>query len=299
MLYRRPDLLHRILEVNAQAVAQYLNAQIEAGAQAVMIFDSWGGALADGAFQAFSLDYIRRVLANLRTEREEPETDADGRVTGTRMVKVPSIVFTKGGGLWLEEIAASGCDAVGVDWTVNLARARAAVGARCALQGNLDPMALMAAPGQVQAEARKVLDSYGAPAAGEGHVFNRGPRHLAVHPSGERFGAGRGGASAQPGDPRQERARRILLRREGASRVHPGRCIAAFRGVFSLHLCTLRTQVCQAVTCAEPRSGAFCKYLIRNGFFMNKNRATDLCARIGAVFRAIGQSWPQIYPQVL
>ena len=174
MLYRRPDLLHRILEVNAQAVAQYLNAQIEAGAQAVMIFDSWGGALADGAFQAFSLDYIRRVLANLRTERDEPETDADGRVTGTRRVKVPSIVFTKGGGLWLEEIAASGCDAVGVDWTVNLARARAVLGGRCALQGNLDPMALMAGPEQVQAEARKVLDSYGAPAAGEGHVFNLG-----------------------------------------------------------------------------------------------------------------------------
>ena len=174
MLYRRPDLLHRILAVNADAVAAYLNAQIEAGAQAVMIFDSWGGALADGAFQAFSLDYIRRVLAALRTERDEPQTDAGGRVTGTRRVRVPSIVFTKGGGLWLEQIAASGCDAVGVDWTVDLARARALVGQRCALQGNLDPMVLMAGESAVRREAQRVLDSFGAPAPGFGHVFNLG-----------------------------------------------------------------------------------------------------------------------------
>ncbi len=174
MLYRRPDLMHRILEINAKAVADYLNAQIEAGAQAVMIFDSWGGALADGAFQAFSLAYTRRVLAALRTERDEPEVDADGRVIGTRRVRVPSIVFTKGGGLWLEEIADSGCDGVGVDWTVNLGKARASVGGRVALQGNLDPMALMASPDQVQAEACKVLDAFGTPSAGSGHVFNLG-----------------------------------------------------------------------------------------------------------------------------
>ena len=118
MLYQRPDLLHRILAVNADAVAAYLNAQIAAGAQAVMIFDSWGGALADGAFQEFSLAYVRRVLSALRTAGE---------------VRVPSIVFTKGGGLWLEQIAASGCDAVGVDWTVNLGQARARVGGRCAI----------------------------------------------------------------------------------------------------------------------------------------------------------------------
>ncbi len=174
MLYRRPDLLHRILAVNAEAVASYLNAQIEAGAQAVMIFDSWGGALADGAFQEFSLEYVRRVLAALRTERDEPELDADGRAVGTRRVRGPSIVFTKGGGLWLEQIAASGCDAVGVDWTVDLARARELVGGHCTIQGNLDPMALMATPQQVQAEARRVLDRFGAPAAGTGHVFNLG-----------------------------------------------------------------------------------------------------------------------------
>ena len=164
MLYKRPDLLHRILEVNAAAVAAYLNAQIDAGAQAVMIFDSWGGALADGAFQAFSLAYTRRVLAQLRLERDE---------AGVR-VRVPSIVFTKGGGLWLEEIAATGADAVGLDWTVNLGSARARVGHRVALQGNLDPMVLMAEPAQVKAEALKVLESFGPPSAGAGHVFNLG-----------------------------------------------------------------------------------------------------------------------------
>jgi uroporphyrinogen decarboxylase len=157
LLYRRPDLLERMLAVNAQAVAAYLNAQIEAGAQAVMIFDSWGGALADGAFQRFSLAYTRQVIAALRRPQGEPV-----------------IVFTKGGGLWLEDIAASGCDAVGVDWTVNLGQARARVGARCAIQGNLDPMALMAEPLQVREEARRVLDAFGPPARGTGHIFNLG-----------------------------------------------------------------------------------------------------------------------------
>jgi uroporphyrinogen decarboxylase len=155
LLYKRPDLLERVLAVNAEAVASYLNAQIAAGAQAVMIFDSWGGILADGAFQRFSLAYTRQVLAKL--------------TPGT-----PSIVFTKGGGPWLDQIAAAGCDAVGVDWTVNLASARAQVGHRVALQGNLDPMVLMAEPAQVADEARKVLDAFGKPAAGAGHVFNLG-----------------------------------------------------------------------------------------------------------------------------
>ena len=164
MLYSRPDLLHRILEVNAQAVAAYLNAQIEAGAQVVMIFDSWGGVLADAAFKEFSLAYTRKVLAGLKRDRVE----------NGQSVRVPTIVFTKGGGLWLESIADSGADAVGVDWTVNLAQARQRIGARCAIQGNLDPMSLMASPEQVRAEARKVLDSYGTPAAGHGHVFNLG-----------------------------------------------------------------------------------------------------------------------------
>jgi uroporphyrinogen decarboxylase len=160
MLYARPDLMHRVLDVTAQAVIQYLNAQIDAGAQAVMIFDSWGGALADGAYQAFSLAYMRKILAGLQREK-------DG-------VRIPAIVFTKGGGLWLDEMADSGADALGLDWTVNLGRARALVGDRVALQGNLDPAILMANPDQVRQEVEKALASYGTPAAGHGHVFNLG-----------------------------------------------------------------------------------------------------------------------------
>ena len=169
MLYRQPELLHRILAVNARAVADYLNAQIEAGAQAVMLFDTWGGTLADGHFQRFSLRYLREVVQALHVERTERA--ADGSPVRWR---VPSIVFTKGGGQWLEDIAGIGCDAVGVDWTVNLGQARARIGSHVALQGNLDPMALMGEPGQVRGEAIKVLESFGVPQAGTGHVFNLG-----------------------------------------------------------------------------------------------------------------------------
>ncbi|HEY5800604.1 MAG TPA: uroporphyrinogen decarboxylase [Burkholderiaceae bacterium] len=160
MLYSRPDLMHHILKTNAQAVAAYLNAQIDAGAQAVMIFDSWGGALADGAYQEFSLAYMREVMGQLKRTH-------DG-------VKIPAICFTKGGGLWLEEIAGIGCDAVGLDWTVNLGKARALVGDKVALQGNLDPVVLFAQPEQIRAEVGKALASYGTPSAGHGHVFNLG-----------------------------------------------------------------------------------------------------------------------------
>jgi uroporphyrinogen decarboxylase len=164
MLYSRPDLLHKMLTVNADAVAAYLNAQIEAGAQAVMVFDSWGGVLADGAFQSFSLDYTRRALAQVKREHE-----------GQR---IPHIVFTKGGGGWLEEIAALGCDVVGLDWTVSLAAARQRIGGFAALQGNLDPSVLFASPEQVQAEVVKTLDSFGPWHAGDGravgHIFNLG-----------------------------------------------------------------------------------------------------------------------------
>ena len=170
MAYARPDLMHRILEVNAQAVAAYLNAQIEAGAQAVMIFDTWGGVLADGAYQRYSLDYVARVVQALKREH-------DGR-------RVPVVTFTKGGGLWLEQIAAIGVDAVGLDWTVNLGQARERVDGRVALQGNLDPNILFAPPQTIRAEARAVLDSYGNH---PGHVFNLGhgiwqftpPEHVA------------------------------------------------------------------------------------------------------------------------
>jgi len=171
MLYRRPDLLHRVLDVNARAVADYLNAQIEAGAQAVMLFDTWGGTLAHAAYLEFSLAYIRRVIGSLARE-------AGGE-------RVPSIVFTKGGGPWLESIAACGCDAVGLDWTVSLADARRRVGDRVALQGNLDPLVLLADAAAVRREAERTLADYGA---GPGHVFNLGhgivpatpPEHVAA-----------------------------------------------------------------------------------------------------------------------
>ena len=160
MLYDRPDLMHHILTVNAKSVASYLNAQIDSGAQAVMIFDTWGGALADGVYQAFSLHYMREVIKGLKREH-------DGQ-------KIPCIVFTKGGGLWLDEIADSGADAVGLDWTVNLAKARQQVGHKVALQGNLDPNVLFAKPDQIHAEVEKVLNSFGKPGPGTGHVFNLG-----------------------------------------------------------------------------------------------------------------------------
>ena len=164
LMYARPDLMHRILAVNAESVAQYLNAQIEAGAQAVMIFDSWGGVLADGMFQRFSLDYSKRVLARVKTEHE-------GR-------RIPRILFTKGGALWLDEIAAAGADVVGLDWTANLGQARARVGDRVALQGNLDPNVLFAPPEVVREQVRAVLDDFGRPqrvdGTWDGHVFNLG-----------------------------------------------------------------------------------------------------------------------------
>jgi uroporphyrinogen decarboxylase len=160
MLYDRPDLMRHILQTNAIAVADYLNAQIDAGAQAVMLFDTWGGALADGVYQSFSLQYMQEVLRRLQKEK-------DG-------VPIPAIVFTKGGGLWLDQIANIGANAIGLDWTVNLAAARAAVGGRAALQGNLDPNVLFAQPEQIRAEVAKVLASYGEHAAGSGHVFNLG-----------------------------------------------------------------------------------------------------------------------------
>src|SRR3989338_7258298 len=160
LMYSRSDLMHRILAINADSVAAYLNAQIDAGAEAAMIFDSWGGVLADGAFQEFSLAYTRRVLSQLKKEHNG--------------YRIPHIVFTKGGGIWLDEIADSGCDVVGLDWTMNLGKARARVGDRVALQGNLDPNVLFAQPEQVQAEVIKTLDSFGKPSATSGHIFNLG-----------------------------------------------------------------------------------------------------------------------------
>ncbi|MBU3735942.1 MAG: uroporphyrinogen decarboxylase [Methylobacterium sp.] len=157
MAYARPDLLHHLLDITAQAVTLYLNAQIEAGAQAVMIFDSWGGALSHAAYQEFSLHYMAKIVAGLTRERE-------GR-------RVPSIVFTKGGGLWLESQAAIGADALGLDWTVDIAEARKRVGDKVALQGNLDPAILLATPEAVEKEVAAILAGYGK---GSGHIFNLG-----------------------------------------------------------------------------------------------------------------------------
>ena len=164
LMYQRPDLMHRILAVNAAAVTAYLNAQIEAGAQAVMVFDSWGGVLSDAAFRRFSLAYTQRVLDGLKKEHG-----------GHR---IPHIVFTKGGGLWLEAIAATGADVVGLDWTVDLAEARRRTDDRVALQGNLDPMVLFGGEAAIRAEAEAVVDRFGRPQRADGrhggHIFNLG-----------------------------------------------------------------------------------------------------------------------------
>ncbi len=183
MLYRRPDLAHRLLDTNARAVARYLNAQIEAGAQAVMLFDTWGGTLAHAAYLEFSLPYIERVLQALTPVREQ--------------ARVPRIVFVKGGVPWLEAIAACGCDAVGLDWTASLGEARRRVGGRVALQGNLDPLVLLTDPATVRREAEATLADFGV---GAGHVFNVGhgivpatpPEHVlalveAVHAASPRY----------------------------------------------------------------------------------------------------------------
>jgi uroporphyrinogen decarboxylase len=158
MLYARPDLLHRILDVTADAVIAYLNAQIECGAQAVMLFDTWGGSLSEAAYAEFSLAYLQKIIARLHKTWEHE--------------KIPAIVFTKGGGLWLEKIAACGCDGVGLDWQVNIGDARRRVGDKVALQGNLDPNVLFAPPQTIVTETRKVLDAFGS--GNTGHVFNLG-----------------------------------------------------------------------------------------------------------------------------
>jgi uroporphyrinogen decarboxylase len=157
IMYTRPDLLHRLLEVNAQTTIHYLNAQIEAGAQAVMIFDSWGGALSHNAYVEFSLNYMQKIVTGLTKH-------ANGR-------KVPSIIFTKGGALWLEAQAEVGADALGLDWAVDIGQARSRVGDKVALQGNLDPITLLSTPERIEKEVVNILASYGH---GAGHVFNLG-----------------------------------------------------------------------------------------------------------------------------
>lgn len=157
MLYADPQLLHQLLDKLADAVILYLNAQIKAGAQSVMIFDTWGGVLGHREYLDFSLHYMHKIVAGLIRENE-------GR-------KVPVTLFTKGGGMWLEAMAETGCDALGVDWTVNLAQAKARVGHKVALQGNMDPSVLYASPARIEQEVRSILADFGE---GSGHVFNLG-----------------------------------------------------------------------------------------------------------------------------
>ena len=162
LLYGEPRELRRLLAILADATATYLNGQIAAGAQAVMLFDTWGGVLTPATYREFSLEYMNRIVADLAREH-------DGR-------RVPVIVFTKGGGAWLEDMVSIGCDALGVDWTTDLSDARRACGDRVALQGNLDPGVLHAPPAQIRDRVAQVLASYGA---GHGHVFNLGH---GIHP---------------------------------------------------------------------------------------------------------------------
>ncbi|MFP4684231.1 MAG: uroporphyrinogen decarboxylase, partial [Ectothiorhodospira sp.] len=166
MMYDDPDTLHHLLDTLAQTVTAYLNAQVAAGAQAVMVFDTWGGALSPENYRAFSLKYMQRIVDGLTRE-------ADGR-------RVPVVLFTKGGGQWLEAMADTGCDALGLDWTVDIKDARLRVGERVALQGNMDPAVLYASPERVREETKKVLAGFGK---GSGHVFNLGHGiHPAINP---------------------------------------------------------------------------------------------------------------------
>jgi uroporphyrinogen decarboxylase len=164
LLYTRPDLLHRVLDINAAATAVYLAEQIRSGADALMIFDTWGGLLTARAYVAFSLAYIERVISEVRQRCE---------------ASVPVIVFTKGGGQWLERIAATACDTIGLDWSTDLREARRRVGQAVGLQGNLDPQVLLASPEVVEREARALLEAAGPE---PGYVFNLGHGVLPATP---------------------------------------------------------------------------------------------------------------------
>ncbi|MBE2894861.1 uroporphyrinogen decarboxylase [Spirabiliibacterium falconis] len=157
MLYAEPHVLHQLLDKLAESVMLYLNAQIAAGAQAVMIFDTWGGVLAHRDYRTFSLQYMHKIV--------------DGLTRTARNRRVPVTLFTKGGGLWLEAIAATGCDAIGLDWTVDIAQARERVGDKVALQGNLDPSVLYGSSEKIESAVSEILHDFGY---GSGHVFNLG-----------------------------------------------------------------------------------------------------------------------------
>lgn len=157
LMYENPKHMHQLLDVLADTVIDYLNSQIEAGADSVMIFDTWGGLLNKESYENFSLSYMSKIVDGIRREYE-------GRV-------IPVTLFTKGGSAWLEQIAATGCDAVGIDWTVEIGEAERRVGSQVALQGNLDPSVLYASPEVIKTEAHKILDQF---KGSTGHVFNLG-----------------------------------------------------------------------------------------------------------------------------
>jgi len=186
LMYTEPALMHKLLDTNARAISIYLDAQIAAGAQAVMLFDTWGGTLAADRYRDFSLRYLQQIVGSIRRE-------AEGR-------KVPVIVFTKGGAVWLESIAAIGADAVAVDWTIDIGEARQRIGDKVAIQGNLDPLVMLTNAATIEAEVDRILTSYGQ---GSGHVFNLGhgitrftpPENVgvlveAVHQKSRRFHGG-------------------------------------------------------------------------------------------------------------
>lgn len=169
-MYSRPDALQLLLEKLTVAVSDYLIMQIEAGADAVMVFDSWGGFLPEAHFDRFSQKHIKAIIENVQRASigiRKSRGETDGRPT-------PTIAFVKGGGQWLESIAATGADAVGLDWATNLGQARSLIGSRCALQGNLDPASLLGTPEHIQMEVARTLESFGPVSAGVGHVFNLG-----------------------------------------------------------------------------------------------------------------------------
>jgi len=157
MMYSQPEVMHQLLDKLAQSVIEYLNGQIKAGAQAVQIFDTWGGVLSHNAYQEFSLKYMQQIVDGLIREHE-------GR-------RIPVILFTKGAGQWLELMANTGCDALGLDWTTDIGAARARVGNKVALQGNMDPSVLYGSPARIREEVKTILDGFGQ---GNGHVFNLG-----------------------------------------------------------------------------------------------------------------------------
>lgn len=163
LMYDRPDLMHQLLDTISQSVTAYVNAQIAAGAQAIMIFDTWGGALNSQNYHEFSLAYMQKIVEGMTRQ-------VDGQ-------QIPVVLFTKGGAQWLESIAATGCDAVGLDWTIEIGEARRRIGDKVALQGNMDPCVLYASPDRIRQEVAHILASYGQ---GTGHVFNLGH---GIHPT--------------------------------------------------------------------------------------------------------------------